>query len=119
MNEPEVLEFKSIATNEVYKKVVAFANTQGGVLLVGMNDDGNVDGLNEIDDVYMHVTNGIRDNIVPDVTVFTKYTLQSDNTIRIEILEGANKPYYLKSKGLNPSGVYVRQGTSSVGASSE
>lgn len=33
--------------------------------------------------------------------------------------EGANKPYYLKGKGLKPSGVYVRQGTTNLPASYE
>lgn len=37
----------------------------------------------------------------------------------MEIGEGSYKPYYLKVKGLKPSGVYVRQGTSAVPASPE
>ncbi len=39
--------------------------------------------------------------------------------VRITVNKGSNKPYYLKGKGLKPSGVYVRQGTSSVPASPE
>ena len=117
--ETEKLEFKSIATNEIYKEVIAFANTEGGILLIGINDDGEPSELLDVDDVYTRVTNGIRDTIAPDVTVFTKYKLEKNNAIRIEVLEGGNKPYYLKAKGLKPAGVYVRQGTSSVQASPE
>lgn len=62
-------------------------------------------------------TNGIRDTIIPDITMFIKYTLQENQVIRITVGEGAYKPYYLKSKGLKPSGVFVRQGTSTVPAS--
>lgn len=39
--------------------------------------------------------------------------------IQIEVAEGSYKPYYLKSKGMKPVGVYVCQGTSSVQASPE
>ena len=51
--------------------------------------------------------------------MFIKYHLQNNNIIKIEISEGTDKPYYLKSKGIKPSGVYVRQGTSSTQASYE
>ena len=37
--------------------------------------------------------------------------------IQIEVGEGSYKPYYLKSKGMKPNGIYVRQGASSVQAS--
>ena len=46
---------------------------------------------------------------MPDVTMFVKYTVQENRVIKIVVGEGAYKPYYLKSKGLKPSGVYVRQ----------
>ena len=51
--------------------------------------------------------------------MFIRYILQENKVIRIEVGEGSYKPYYLKSKGLKPTGVYVRQGASSVQASSE
>ena len=65
------------------------------------------------------LTNGIRDAIQPDVTMFVRYVLQENKVIRIEVGEGSYKPYYLKSKGLKPAGVYVRQGATSVQASPE
>lgn len=70
-----------------------------------------------MDEVYTRITNGIRDAILPDATMFVKYTLGDNHTIRIKVSEGSFKPYYLKSKGLNPSGVFVRQGMSSIPAS--
>ncbi|MCL1991085.1 MAG: putative DNA binding domain-containing protein [Defluviitaleaceae bacterium] len=117
--ETEKLEFKEIATNEIYKEIIAFANTDGGRLLIGINDRGELTPLVNVDDVYTRVTNGIRDTIAPDVTMFTTYQLEENHTIQIDVAEGQNKPYYLKAKGLKPSGVYVRQGTSSVQASFE
>ena len=117
--ETENIEFKSGFTEEIYKEVIAFANTDGGVLYIGIDNDGNAVGLSNVDDEYTRITNGIRDAILPDVTMFVKYTIQENKVVRITISEGANKPYYLRSKGLKPNGVYVRQGTSSVQASTE
>lgn len=117
--ETENLEFKSRFTEEIYKEVIAFANTDGGVIYVGIDNEGNVVGLTDVDEEYTRITNGIRDAIMPDVTMFVRFTIQENKVVRITVNEGANKPYYLKSKGLKPSGVYVRQGTSSVPASPE
>lgn len=117
--ETEKLEFKEIATSDLYKTIIAFANTDGGVILLGINKSGDLTPLEDIDGTYTRVSNGIRDAIAPDVTIFIKYTLEENKIIRIEVGEGSFKPYYLKSKGLKPSGVYIRQGASSVPASPE
>lgn len=117
--ETENVEFKSQFTEEIYKEVIAFANTDGGVIYVGVDDRGNTVGLTDVDREYTRMTNGIRDAIRPDVTLFVRYTIQDNKVVRITVSEGSNKPYYLQGKGLKPSGVYVRQGASSVPASSE
>lgn len=116
--ESENIEYKREYVDSICKEVVAFANTSGGRIFVGVDDDGNPVGLDDIDDTYTRVTNSIRDAICPDVTMFVKYTI-NNGIIEIEISEGTAKPYYLKSKGLKPSGVYVRQDASSAPASSE
>ena len=117
--ENERIEFKSNMLGDIYKEVIAFANTDGGTLYIGIDNAGEVSPLLDVDDTYTRITNGIRDGIAPDVTVFVKYTLEETLVIRVEISEGSYKPYYLKSKGIKPSGVYVRQGASSVQASPE
>lgn len=117
--ENENTEFKSALTENIYKEVIAFANNGGGVIYIGVDDNGNEIGVADVDEMYTRLTNGIRDAISPDVTVFCKYSLNENNVIKIEISEGARKPYYLKSKGIKPSGVYVRQGASSVPASED
>ena len=117
--ESENIEFKQQMVDDLYKEVIAFANTDGGVIYVGIDDEGKVAGLDDVDDTYTRITNGIRDAILPDVTMFIKYGLQDGQVIRIEVGEGSYKPYYLKSKGIRPAGVFIRQGTSSVQASPE
>ena len=41
MFENEKTEFKSQRSEMVYKDIIAFANTEGGVLYLGMDDCGN------------------------------------------------------------------------------
>ena len=115
--ETENIEFKSQFTEDIYKEVIAFANTDGGIVYVEIDNNGNAVGLTDVDQEYTRITNGIRDAIMPDVTMFVRFTIQENKVVRITVSEGSNKPYYLKGKGLKPSGVYVRQGTSSVPAS--
>ena len=117
--ESENVEFESVFTADLYKEVVAFANNGGGVIYIGIDDSGNEIGVTDVDETYTKITNGIRDAISPDVTIFCKYSLNENHVITIEISEGARKPYYLKSKGIKPGGVYVRQGASSVPASED
>ena len=117
--ETENIEFKAQFTEDIYKEVIAFANTNGGIVYVGIDNNGNAVGLTDVDQEYTRITNGIRDAIMPDVTRFVRFTIQENKVARIMVSEGSNKPYYLKGKGLKPSGVYVRQGASSVPASSE
>ena len=117
--ETENIEFKRQFTEELYKEVIAFANTDGGTIYVGIDNDGNAKGLENVDSEFTRITNGIRDTIMPDVTMFVHFTVQENKVVRIVVSEGTNKPYYLRGKGLKPNGVYVRQGTSSVPASYE
>ena len=112
--ETENIEFKAQFTEVIYKEVIAFANTDGGVVFVGIDNNGNAVGLADVDQEYTRITNGIRDAIVPDVTMFVRFSIQDNRVVRIAVSEASNKPYYLKGKGLKP---YVRQGTSSVPAS--
>lgn len=115
--ETENIEFKAQFTEDIYKEIIAFANTEGGVIYIGIDNDGNAKGIDNVDETYTRITNGIRDAILPDVTMFVKYTIQENRVVRISVGEGSYKPYYLKAKGLKPSGVYVRQGTSAAQAS--
>ena len=120
--ENEKTEFKSTVTDKSMKELVAFANTSGGTIYYGVDDSGRVAGLDDIDAEYSRLTNLIRDSISPDITLFlaTEICEQNDmKYIRVEVSSGTRKPYYLKSKGIRPEGVYVRQGASSVPASEE
>ena len=118
--ESETVELKSIYVEDIKKEVIAMANGIGGVIYVGVGDNGEIIGVNNADEVIQRVSNTVRDAIKPDVTMFVRYRKITENNktiIAAEVQSGTNKPYYLHAKGLRPEGVYVRQGTSSVPAS--
>jgi ATP-dependent DNA helicase RecG len=117
MLEDNNTEFKREYTADIKKEIMAFANTDGGTIYIGRDDDGSPHNLLNVDETLSQITNSIRDSILPDITMFISYDVSSE--IKIIIKEGTNKPYYLVDKGLRPAGVYVRQGASSVPASFE
>lgn len=121
LSENLTTEFKETYTDEIKKTVVAFANTTGGRIYIGIADDGSVSGIENIDEVMLRVSNAVRDAIRPDVTMFTSYhvdKIDDKNVVIIDVQKGTACPYYLESKGIRPGGVYVRQGASSVPATS-
>ncbi len=120
MLESKTVEFKRQYMDDVKYAVLAFANTDGGKIYVGINDDGSVHGVENPDTVMLQAMNMIRDAIRPDVTVSVDCdteSMQGKNVVVLTIQRGTARPYYLASKGIRPAGVYVRQGASSVPAS--
>lgn len=115
-------ELKREFTPDIKKEVVAFANTQGGVIYVGIADDGAIVGVKAADKVLLQIVNTIRDTIKPDVTMFAHCAIErveGHAIIKVSVQRGTNRPYYLAEKGLRPAGVYVRLGTASVPASED
>ena len=50
-------EFKEVYVNDVKKEVVAFANTEGGTIYIGISDDGKIVGLDQPDAVMIQAAN--------------------------------------------------------------
>lgn len=118
--EDKVTEFKREYVDEVKNTVIAFANCDGGTLYIGLNNDGSVRGLEDVDDTMLRVTNAIRDTVRPDVTMFMECrheTMEGKQVVCVSVQRGTARPYYLVKKGIRPEGVYVRQGASTVPAS--
>ena len=118
-SESTTIELKREYTPDIIKSVIAFANTNGGVIYIGVNDAGKVVGVSDADKTSLKISNSIRDSIKPDVTLFVDYQQDSiDGKIIIKVMvqKGTSCPYYLADKGIRPAGVYVRQGASTVPA---
>lgn len=117
--EKETTEFKEIVVEDIKKEVIAFANSGGGTLYIGIRDDGEFIGVEKTNEEMLKISNMIRDSIKPDVTMFVHYDTEEQDgkkIIVINVQRGTERPYYIAKKGLRPEGVYIRQGTSSVPA---
>jgi len=90
------VEFKEILVRPegIAKEIVAFANTQGGTLLIGVSDDGEVLGVQEDKNYEEYLSNIARNNIIPAIDIQIN-TITHDNKkiIVVSIPKGKDKPY--------------------------
>lgn len=120
--EDEYTELKQELTKDIKKEIIAFANTNGGKIYIGVDDNGNAVGLKNIKEDIEALSSMIKEGITTDLTLYTKISQEKINNkiiIRLDIMEAPNKPYYLTEKGIKPSGVYLRLGNTSIPASEE
>ena len=96
MRETRTVEFKESITNTFLKTVSAFSNYDGGEIIFGIDDNGNVKGIPDAKQSCLDIENKINDSISPQ----PDYTLeiQNDNTIKLTVKSGIRKPYLYKSK---------------------
>lgn len=107
MHETRTLEFKETITNSFLKTVSAFSNYDGGTIMFGIDDDGNVKGLSDAKQSCLDIENKINDSISPQ----PDYTLEIQNneqTIKLTVKSGLQKPYLYKSKA------YKRNDTATI-----
>lgn len=98
------------------KDVVAFANTSGGKIIVGIEDlTGEVIGLKDQNPFRLQdaITNMISDACTPEIhTDISPKTIDGKTVLEIEVFPGTNRPYYLKSFGKENSTFIRINGTS-------
>jgi len=121
--EGQLLEFKLKANfpEKIVKEMVAFANTSGGDLLIGVDDDGRISGLKFAEEDKFVIEQAIKDHIKPSI----KYSLQSvpisrkRSILHYSIVENKRKPIYYLSDPNKRGKAYVRVNDKSVQASRE
>ena len=94
--ESETVEFKCTFTPKLLKAVVAFANSNGGTLYIGIDDFGSIIGVDDIDATMLQCSNAITDGVYPDVSEITTVSaLDIDGAalVKIEVEAGPHKPY--------------------------
>ena len=69
----ETVELKTVAQDGIKKEIVAFANSNGGTVYLGVGDDGTVLGVEDADECALQVSNMVRDAVRPDATMFVSY----------------------------------------------
>lgn len=115
--ESEHIELKRTATERICKTVIAFANSSGGSLYIGIDDFGNVIGVDDIDNEMLRISNMLNDSIEPSISELVEIEPvehEGKMIILVSVEVGDDRPYYLKSKGLVPAGVFTRLGPATV-----
>jgi ATP-dependent DNA helicase RecG len=99
LGENEQVEFKTSFTKEVIESLVAFSNTKGGAVYIGVNDNKKIVGVTISDESIPNWINEIKQNtipqIIPDVTFFE---LENKTIVVFSIDEYPIKPISYKNK---------------------
>ncbi|MGB9755833.1 MAG: RNA-binding domain-containing protein [Desulfurella sp.] len=94
------LEFKLEDKNndDFAKTMVCFANTDGGKILVGVNDTGNIVGVSDVDKVMLRLDDIAMNRCDPPVTILQESVVVNDKVVVIvHIDKGSQRPYRTKS----------------------
>ena len=115
------MEFKRKATfpEKIIREMIAFANTKGGILLIGIGDDGSLSGLKYPEEelhVMTEALKKVRPSLQYNITLVPIAT--SRTVIQYEIPESKHKPHYLVDEGKIKTS-FVRVGDKSIKASRE
>ena len=109
-------EFKIKLTDKFEEEVISFLNTNGGNIYIGVNDKGDIIGINgNIDLLQRTIKDRIKDNIMPSTLgLYDVIVLEKDNKkyIKVIIAKGSERPYYLKGMGMTPDSCFIRVGSS-------
>lgn len=110
------IENKEQLNDDFEQEVIAFLNyREGGNIYIGINKDGKITGIDNIDQAQLQIKDRIKNNIQPstlglfDVIV---EKIEDKDVIKVVISSGTEKPYYLRKKGMCPAGCYIRVGSS-------
>ena len=138
LQESKTLEFKSSlrwnlqedrkddrhVTHAALKTIAAFLNTEGGDLLIGVDDDRNVLGIDhdrlENDDKFMrHLTQAVRNGLgdLAGTCIDPKTQIVDGKTVCLVSCQRSPEPVYLRWKGMEKAtdgDLYVRTGPSTV-----
>lgn len=115
-----VTELQRDFSTDIYRTIIAFANTEGGTLYLGVAPDGTITGIPDASDTITRISGDVRDTIKPDLSAYVDYMseiAERQCIVVITVRKGTDSPYYIADLGLCPEGVYVRRGSSSVPAS--
>ena len=98
-NERFFFEYKSdsVKNDKVAKEISSFANTFGGYLIIGVDDDGTVGKCTEWNEERVHSV--VHDNLSPTPIIDIKNLSSGDKSFIIVRVEEGDRPPYITSKG--------------------
>ena len=118
LGEGEKLDFKKeiSSSSRIAKSIVSFANHKGGRLLVGVNDDKSISGINAEEERFM-LEQAAAFYCRPEIDIEIKeWQIKNKTIFEVIIPEGDAKPYYSKDEN-DKWWVYIRVNDQSLLAS--
>ena len=107
--ESETTELKRTLNKDFAKEVVAFLNTRDGVIYIGVDDNGKVLGVPNIDKTMREVRDIIRDQILPSTEGLCEIgsLLEEDKMVIAAKVTKGPKLYYIKKEGRSATGFFI------------
>ncbi len=120
------VEFKQRFSSfeKIAKEIIAFANTKGGVILFGIEDDKKIYGIESEKGETELILKTAKEYCNPSIEVnFYYYNIENKEIVVAEIPESKTKPHriedYKEYLDPNTAEVYIRVGSKSIPASKE
>ncbi|NLJ64212.1 MAG: winged helix-turn-helix transcriptional regulator [Christensenellaceae bacterium] len=120
--ESETLELKEKYTDSIAREIVSFLNASGGTILIGVKDNGEIVGVNKIDETLRKISDIITSQIEPNPQDEISSELRFDEgktIIAINITKGSKNIYCQKKYGFSSAGCTIRIGTTCKEMTSE
>lgn len=104
MKEKYNLEFKQNISRTFLKTVSAYSNYNDGKIIFGIDDDGNIVGMDDIKEACIKIENMINDNIDPVPQFhFDIEKINDKNLIVLAVVKGKDTPYYYNRRAYKRS----------------
>jgi ATP-dependent DNA helicase RecG len=94
------------------RSIVAYANTSGGRVYVGIDEFGRTYGVKNAQEIVERIRSLTREQIRPDASAYVECRIENRSgrdVVVATVLRGSSRPYWLVSKGLCPSGALVSE----------
>ena len=115
LDETHIVELKEILNDSLPKEIVAFINTDGGTIFIGVTKTKRIVGIKtDIDEVQRKVSDVINDQVSPRCREYVHQhveVMEGKQVIVIEVKPDHTNLYYIKKYSLSERGVYVRDGS--------
>ncbi len=107
--EGKQVEFKREYTRSILKTISAFSNYHDGEIIIGIDDDLNIVGVDDPIALKLNLENAINDNIVPrPYYEIEEDKIENKSIVILRVYVGENTPYLYKNKA------YKRMNTSTI-----
>jgi len=110
--EGEQLEFKeAVRKEDIAKTLCSFLNNNGGIVLIGVQDDGKIIGLKDADKQEAELKNYLFTSIIPEAPItVSKEVIANKNILLVKVWNGSKPPYVFNGT------IYFRKGSNTVKA---